>query len=119
MVSLHVRVNLPDGKQVYRKPVFAANKKLLAGCALINSKREMHPEAVFYLRYVENGKRKWKAIGQDPINALAAKAQRKLLEDARRLGQPLAHDASGGIVGRQVDYSPAVAQRACDLNAFA
>jgi integrase/recombinase XerD len=93
VVSLHVRINLPDGKQVYGKPVFAGNKKLLAGCALIKGKRELHPEAVFYLRYVENGKRKWKGVGQDRANALAAKAQRRLLEDARRVGQPVAYDA--------------------------
>lgn len=91
-VSLHVRIELADGRRVYRPPLFTKNNKLRAEYALVDGIPEHHPEAVFVLRYTEGGKRVWKKIGRDPNKALAAKMKREHLEHGREIGQPVSYD---------------------------
>jgi hypothetical protein len=73
-VTLHVRIVRPDGTRTYAAPVYAANRRLCGGYALVNGKPEPHPEACYYLRYPVEGKRVWRNVGADPLaaqNALA------------------------------------------------
>jgi integrase len=91
-VSLHVRIELLDGRRVYRPPAFTKNNKLLAEYAMVGAIPEHHPEAVFAMRYTERGKRVWKAVGKDPNKALAAKLKREHLEHGREIGQLVSYD---------------------------
>jgi integrase len=104
-VTLRVRIAASNGKRKYCPPVFAANKKLRAGWALVNGKPEPHPEAVFALRYADRGKRKWEHVGQDPAKALTAKLRREHIFVGRAIGKPVAYDPE------QTDLSPDVARK--------
>jgi hypothetical protein len=91
-VTLHVRITTAEGRQVYHRPAYTANKKLRAGYALVKGKPVEFPDATFVLRYVEEGKRRWKAVGKDPAEAIAAKIRREHLERGREIGPPVSYD---------------------------
>lgn len=91
-VTLHVRIKTSDGKRRYCPPVLAANKKLRACWAMVDGKAEHHPEAVFALRYRENGKRQWRQVGADPAKALTAKLRQEHIFSGRAIGKPVAYD---------------------------
>jgi hypothetical protein len=64
-VRLYIRVRLAIGKRVYANPAYAPNGRIKPFYAVIEDKLEHHPEGVYHLRYVKNGKRVWRAVGTD------------------------------------------------------
>jgi integrase/recombinase XerD len=95
-VTLYVRIKNKDGKYVYAKPVLAGNRRLRVGYALIDGKPEPHPEAIFALRFSDNGKRRWLEVGTDANQAIIAKQHQEHVLNGRRLGEPVVSD-----LGRQ------------------
>ena len=71
-VQLYIRVRLSSGQFAYVKPVWNRNETLREGYALIRSRPEAHPEGIYYLRFLEGGKRKWIAVGTAADGAKAA-----------------------------------------------
>jgi len=64
-VRLYLRVRLADGNRKYTDPLYAANGRVKPFYALVNGNAEHHPEGVYYLRYLEQGKRVWEHVGAD------------------------------------------------------
>jgi integrase/recombinase XerD len=91
-VTVHVRIKTAEGKRIYCRPVYGANKKLRAGWALVNGQPEAHPEAVFVLRYTDRGRRKWEHVGEDPAKAHTAKLRREHILTGRAIGKPVVYD---------------------------
>ena len=85
-VTLHVRIVRPDGSRTYAAPVYAANRRLRGGYALVNGRPEHHPEACYYLRYPVEGKRVWRNVGADPLAAQNALAVQEHLTKGTALG---------------------------------
>jgi hypothetical protein len=54
-VGLHVRIVRPDGSRTYAASVYAANRRLRGGYAIVSGNPEQHPEAGCYLRYLVEG----------------------------------------------------------------
>jgi integrase/recombinase XerD len=71
-VRLKIRVKLPNGSRAYIEPVFSSNNKLKPHYGLVDGKPRHHPEGVYHLRYMKNGKRVWEPVGKDPQAALTA-----------------------------------------------
>lgn len=69
-VRLHIRVITADGRSVFAKPVWNKNRTLRAGYAEVDSNH--HPEGVYYLRLLRDGKRVWEAVGREPDAAIVA-----------------------------------------------
>ena len=69
-VSLYLRVRNADGQSVYAKAFWNKNHTLRSGYAESDSRH--HPEGVYYLRFLQNGKRVWKSVGREPDAALTA-----------------------------------------------
>jgi integrase/recombinase XerD len=111
-VGLYVRVTL-DGKRKYCPPVYAANKKLKAGYALVNQEPRPFSDAVYALRYKEGGKRKWQEVGSDPQQALTEKLRREHLFQGREIGQPVSYDL-GVIEHPKAKNKTSLAQAAKD-----
>lgn len=70
-VQLLVRVRLSSGYK-YANPVWNKNGSLREGYACVGGKPELHPEGVYYLRYLQGGKRRWHAVGASADEADAA-----------------------------------------------
>jgi integrase/recombinase XerD len=71
-IRLYIRVRLSDGRDAFVDPVWNRNHTLRACYALVNGELEHHPEGVFYLRFLHNGKRVWHRVGKEADAALAA-----------------------------------------------
>ncbi|MGA2168402.1 MAG: site-specific integrase [Terracidiphilus sp.] len=52
----------------------------------MNGKFERHPEAVYHLRYLRDGKRVWEAVGSDAQEALNRQHQREMILNAQEAG---------------------------------
>jgi integrase/recombinase XerD len=74
-IRLYVRVLLPSGKRPFLDPVFAGNRKLKEGWAIYQDQPQRFEDAVYYLRYLKDGKRIWHPVGADAELALTAKKQ--------------------------------------------
>lgn len=70
-VRLYIRVRLPDGRDSFLDPVWNRNRTLRTGYALVSGAPEHHPEGIYYLRFLRNGKRVWEAVGADADAAIA------------------------------------------------
>jgi hypothetical protein len=64
-VRLYIRVRLSDGRDAFVDPAWNRNLTLRAGYALIDGQPEHHIEGIYYLRFLNDGKRVWKAVGSD------------------------------------------------------
>jgi integrase/recombinase XerD len=71
-VRLYVRIRVSDGRYRFVSPVRNRNGSLRAGFALVTGRQELHPEGVYYLRFLRDGKRIWQPVGLDSDAALAA-----------------------------------------------
>ena len=71
-VRLCIRVRRPDGRHAYVDLVWNRNQTLRSGYALIDGKPECHREGIYYLRFLRDGKRVWRAIGPEADAAVAA-----------------------------------------------
>ncbi|MGC2604038.1 MAG: hypothetical protein WA419_00650 [Silvibacterium sp.] len=78
-VRLYIRVRLEDGRRLHVDPVFSANGKLKPLFAISDGHAEHHPEGVYYLRYLKDGKNSWECVGSDPQRALHKLTQKKNL----------------------------------------
>jgi len=56
-VRLYIRVRRRDGRYVYRDPVWNRNRTLRAGYTLVGGQPEVHPEGIYYLRFLRGKKR--------------------------------------------------------------
>ncbi|HEX4169948.1 MAG TPA: site-specific integrase [Bryobacteraceae bacterium] len=72
--------------------MYAANKKLRVGYALVGGQPEAHPEAIFAPRYEDGGKRRWKKVGKDPAKAITALLRQEHIERGREMGLPTVGD---------------------------
>jgi hypothetical protein len=87
-VKLYVRIVRPDGSRTYAPPVYAANRRLRPGYALVDGQPKHHPEAVYYLRHTEGDRRVWTNVGTDAVAALGAMAVQQHLVNGVSLGIP-------------------------------
>ncbi len=71
-VRLYIRVRLRDGRSIYADPVWNRNRTLREGYAVVDAVPELHPEGIYYLRYLRDGKRRWQAVGKIADAALVA-----------------------------------------------
>ncbi len=71
-VRLYLRIRRANGKDAFVDPAWNRNRTLRAGYALVAGNPEHHPEGVYYLRFLRNGKRVWQAVGSDPDAAIVA-----------------------------------------------
>jgi len=69
-VNLYIRIER-DGKRLYAVPDL---KKQLT--AIIGDKPERHDEGVYYLRYEQDGRRRWEAVGTDIMLATSKRKMR-------------------------------------------
>lgn len=103
-VRLYIRVTLPGGKRPFLKPVFSANKKLEEGWATLNGQPKHFTDAVYYLRYLKDGKRVWERLTGDAQQALTAKV--KLESRLRAIAEGVAvapvADTAGTTSGRSL-----------------
>jgi hypothetical protein len=105
-VRLYVRVQLSDGNRQYVDPVCAANGKLKPLYAVVDGKPEHHPEGVYHLRYLENGKRIWESVGTDAPSALTARLKKERTLGAKEAGVIVVEDEAE----RGRDLTEAVAE---------
>jgi hypothetical protein len=70
-VRLYIRIRL-DGRDAFVDPVWNRNRTLRECYALIDGRLEHHPEGVYYLRFLRNGKRVWNTVGSDVDAATVA-----------------------------------------------
>src|ERR1019366_3664038 len=70
-VRLYIRVRQSDGRYSYLDPAWNRNRTLRAGYALVAGQPEHHPEAVYYLRFLQGDKRVWQSVGAQPDRVLA------------------------------------------------
>ena len=85
-VRLYLRVRFADGNRQFADPVYAANGKLKPFYAVVNGIAEHHPAGVYYIRYLQNGKRVWENVGTDASSAMTARLKRERILDARAAG---------------------------------
>ncbi len=71
-VRLYIRVRLRDGRSIYTDPVWNRNRTLREGYAAVDASPECHPEGIYYLRYLREGKRGWQAVGANADAAVVA-----------------------------------------------
>jgi len=71
-VRLYIRVRLSDGRSVYADAAWNKNRTLRAGYAVVGGSQEHHPEGIYYLRYLRDGKRRWQAVGPNADTAIVA-----------------------------------------------
>jgi len=71
-VRLYIRVRFPDGRSSYADPAWNRNRTLRAGYAIVDGSQEHHPEAIYYLRYLRDDKRRWHAVGSNADAAIIA-----------------------------------------------
>jgi len=83
---LHIRIKLPDGSRRYSEPVYSTNRKLRPFFALVDGKPEHHPEGVYHLRFLQNSKHIWKAVGSDAQEALRLQRQIELTMNGQEAG---------------------------------
>jgi integrase/recombinase XerD len=102
-VTLYVRVSLPGGKRPYLDPVYAANKKLKEGWAVLDGKPQRFADAAYYLRYLRNGKRVFERIGTRADDASAAKIRTEIGLQASANGIEIATSASAPIAPTTTD----------------
>lgn len=93
-VHLYIRVRLSNGTRQYVDPVYAANGKLKPLYALVAGNREHHPEGVYHLRYLLNGKRIWESVGSDAPSAQTARLKKERTLGAKEVGVPVVEDES-------------------------
>ena len=95
-VRLYIRVRLPDGRHSFLDPAWNKNHTLRVGHAVVAGKPEHYPDATYYLRFLRNDKRVWRAVGRDPDRALAA--LRNTEHDLRgaALGRGIQNDSQSG-----------------------
>ena len=77
-VNLYIRIERGGGKRAYVVPDLKKQRT-----AIIDGKPERHDEGVYYLRYEQDGRRRWEAVGNDLTMALT---KRKMRDSELTLG---------------------------------
>lgn len=85
-VRLYIRIRSAGGKYTFHDPAWNRNRTLRAAYALVNRQPHLHPEGVYYLRYLRGAKRVWHSVGTDPDAALVALRNKEHHLQAVRLG---------------------------------
>jgi integrase/recombinase XerD len=70
-ISLYIRIRVSQRRYRFVPAVFNRNGALRAGFALISGNPVSHPEGIYYLRFLRDGKRVWQMVGSDADTALA------------------------------------------------
>jgi len=77
-VNLYIRIERDGGKRAYVVPDLKKQRT-----AIIGGKPDRHDEGVYYLRYEQDGRRRWEAVGNDLTMALT---KRKMRDSELTLG---------------------------------
>jgi hypothetical protein len=88
-VRLYIRIRRSDGTDAFVDPAWNRNRTLREGYARIERQPEHHPEGVYYLRFLRDGKRVWEAVGSDANAAIVA--LRNTEHDLRSIALGRAH----------------------------
>lgn len=86
-VGLYIRVCVAQGRSVFSNPVWNKNRSLRAGYAEVDEK--YHPEGLYYLRFLRNGKRVWEAVGREPDAVIVALRKKQNDLQSASLGGPV------------------------------
>jgi hypothetical protein len=70
-VRLYIRIGVSQRRYRFVPAVFNRNGTLRAGFALISGNPVSHPEGIYYLRFLRDGRRIWQMVGSDADAALA------------------------------------------------
>jgi integrase/recombinase XerD len=113
-VSLYIRIRISQRCYRFVPAVFNRNGALRAGFASISGNPVSHPEGIYYLRFLRDGKRVWQLVGSDADAAFATLQNTE--QDLRdvALGRTLPSTSASGPSGEppqsssQVFLSPAV-----------
>jgi len=100
-VNLYIRIE-HDGKLLYAVPDL---KKQLT--AIIGDKPERHNEGLYYLRYEQDGRRRWEAVGADIMLAATKRKMRKA---------ELTPGYNSADIHRQVHTKPKPVKKAASLS---
>jgi integrase len=101
---LYIRIKMQDGSRPFCEPVYAANRKLKPGYAIVKGKPEHHQEGVYHLRYLRGSKRVWESVGADAQEALLRQHQRELILDGQKAGvQVVEPITTGRDLGASID----------------
>jgi hypothetical protein len=101
---LYIRIKMQDGSRPFCEPVYAANRKLKPGYAIVKGKPEYHQEGVYHLRYLRGEKRVWESVGADAQEALLRQHQRELILDGQKAGvQVVEPITTGRDLGASID----------------
>ncbi len=101
---LYIRIKMQDGSRSFCEPVYAANRKLKPGYAIVKGKPEHHQEGVYHLRYLRGEKRVWESVGTDAQEALLRRHQRELILDGQKAGvQVVEPITTGRDLGASMD----------------
>jgi hypothetical protein len=74
---VYLRARLADGSRPYLDPVYTDNNKLRPLYALLGGQPKRFPTGSYYLRFHEDGKPRWEAVGSEPKQAALKKLQRE------------------------------------------
>ena len=101
-VTIMLRVKTDDGKYPFLPAIMSSNGRLEPLAALYNGRKKTFAEGTYYLRYTENGKQRYEAVGTDPAIATAKRIERSGYLDARAAGlhvveAPLPQTHGGGL----------------------
>lgn len=92
-VRLYIRVRDEHGKSIFADPAWNRNKTLRAGHAVVDGHTAACADGVYYLRYLNNGKRTWMSVGGSPDAAITALRNTERELHARSLGLPTVRDS--------------------------
>jgi integrase/recombinase XerD len=101
-VRLYIRIRRSNGTDAFVDPAWNRKRTLREGYALMEGELEHHPEGVYYLRFLRNGKRVWERIGQDADVAVVA--LRNTEHDLQSMA--LGRSAPVPVVSPQTSVSP-------------
>ena len=76
-VGIYIRIRKADGSYPFASAFKTSNGKLRPFYALVHGKPEHHPEGIYYVRHLVNGKRVWEKVGTDPAAAVATAMRRQ------------------------------------------
>jgi integrase/recombinase XerD len=71
-VSLYIRIRVSQRRYRFAPAVFNRNGTLWTGFASISGNPVSHPEGIYYLRFLRDGKRIWQMVGSEADAVLAS-----------------------------------------------
>ena len=107
-VRPYIRVRFANGNRQFADPVYTANGKIKPFYTVVNGSPEHHPEGVYYLWYLQQGKRVWEHVGTDAPSAMTAQLKRERILAAQAAGVEIPDAETAKPNGR--DLNEAIAE---------